>query len=266
MKITVFTSNQPRHLNLIRELSKISEKCYAIMEVNTIFPGKINDFFKSSEIFQKYFYNVMEAEKKIFGEVEFLNEVNNIVIKAGDLSNMNRSILGPALNSDVYIVFGSSYIKGWLADFLIENDALNIHMGISPYYRGSSCNFWSLYDNNPHLSGATIHMLSKGLDSGGILYHIAPVLHNCSTVFDFTMMTVKSAHSSLIKKIKTGEIKKLKPVMQDKSLEIRYTRNKDFNDEVTEEFLERNMDLVQIANLIENKKGGVELIRPFYLE
>ena len=33
-------------------------------------------------------------------------------------------------------------------------------MGVSPYYRGCDCNFWALYDNNPHLVGATIHICS----------------------------------------------------------------------------------------------------------
>ena len=75
------------------------------------------------------------------------------------------------LKSDLYIFFGSSYIKGPLVNFLIKKKAINIHMGISPYYRGADCNFWAMYDGNSHLVGATIHMLSKGLDSGAILYH-----------------------------------------------------------------------------------------------
>ena len=42
--ITVFTSNQPRHLGLIIELSKIYDKVYAIIECNTIKPGEVKDF------------------------------------------------------------------------------------------------------------------------------------------------------------------------------------------------------------------------------
>ena len=75
------------------------------------------------------------------------------------------------LDSDLYIIFGSSFIKGDLIDFLIEKKAINIHMGVSPYYRGADCNFWALNDNNPHLVGATIHLISKNLDSGPILFH-----------------------------------------------------------------------------------------------
>ena len=38
--ITVFTSNQPRHVSLIKELSKVCDKVFAIIESNTVHPGK----------------------------------------------------------------------------------------------------------------------------------------------------------------------------------------------------------------------------------
>ena len=77
--------------------------------------------------------------------------IKTFAIKFGDLNKLKKSHLNQALDSDFYIVFGSSFIKGWLIEFLIEKKAINIHMGVSPYYRGSSCNFWALYDNNPSL-------------------------------------------------------------------------------------------------------------------
>ena len=70
-------------------------------------------------------------------------------------------------------------------------------MGVSPYYRGADCNFWALYDNNPHYVGATIHLLSKGLDSGPILYHA--LSNRKENVFEYSMSTVVSAFHSLKK-------------------------------------------------------------------
>ena len=58
MTITIFTSNQPRHLSLIRDLSKISKKVYAIIEVSTVFPGEVKDFYNNSPIMNKYFQKV----------------------------------------------------------------------------------------------------------------------------------------------------------------------------------------------------------------
>ena len=47
------------------------------------------------------------------------------------------NLLSDFLKSDVYVVFGSSYIKGELVDFLVKQKAINIHAGVSPYYRGT---------------------------------------------------------------------------------------------------------------------------------
>lgn len=237
MNITVFTSNQPRHINLIRALSKICSRVFAVQECNTVFPGEVKDFFDNSPVMQTYFNKVRESEQKIFGSVSFLTDnVEHLALKSGDLNRLSREILAPALSSDVYIVFGASYIKGWLVDYLIERKAINIHMGVSPYYRGSSCNFWAAYDGHPELVGATIHLLGKGLDSGDMLYHALPKPEFIQP-FDLGMKAVKAAQESLTERISTGEIFDYKSVVQDAKKEYRYTRNKDFNDSVAEEYL-----------------------------
>lgn len=266
MKITVFTSNQPRHIHLINSLAAISDECNAIMEVNTVFPGQVDDFYKKSSTMQKYFSHVIESEKKLFGEISFLNKsVNNMVIRNGDLNKLTKSMLDPALNADIYVVFGSSYIKGWLIEYLVENNALNIHMGMSPYYRGSSCNFWAIYDSNPHLMGATIHMLSKGLDSGEILYQVMPTTENCKNPFDFTMTSVLSAHKSIVQRIETKEIFDYEPTKQNRSLEIRYSKNSDFTDEIAKTFLDRKLSISEIQYLIDKNLNYTEYINPFKL-
>ena len=242
MKVTVFSSNQPRHLNLVKELSKIVENVYFISEVNTVFPGKVNDFFRKTDVMQKYFHNVMNSEAKIFETIKFLPlNVRTLLIKSGDLNMLPKEILADSLDSDLYIIFGSSFIKGWLVDYLIEKRAINIHMGLSPYYRGSSCNFWAMYDQKPEYVGATIHRLSKGLDSGDMFFHCLPNMKNINNPFDFTMQSVKVAHSAIIEKIKTNEILSMKSIKQNGLKEIRYTKNKEFTDDVAEEFMNRTV-------------------------
>jgi folate-dependent phosphoribosylglycinamide formyltransferase PurN len=244
MKVTIFSSNQPRHLNIVREFSKIADKVLFVSEVNTVFPGRISDFFQKSEVMQTYFTNVIQSEKKIFGDIGFLpTNVSTLSIKSGDLNGLNRDQLGEALSSDVYIVFGASYIKGWLIDFLVDKKAINIHMGLSPYYRGSSCNFWALYDGRPSYVGATVHMLSKGLDSGDMLFHCIPKLSDSDSPFDFTMRSVSVAQKGLVEKVKDGQLFLMSSVKQDRKLEVRYTRNNEFTDEVAKEFLDRKIDL-----------------------
>ena len=243
MKVTIFTSNQTRHAYLINSIAAVADETYVVQECNTIFPGQVEDFFKKSQVMQEYFYMVQNAQSKIFGISNLLDKnIRVLSMKLHDLKFIKNEQLAPVLKSDLYIVFGASYIKGWLIDFLVNKQAINIHMGISPYYRGSSCNFWALKDNNLGHVGATIHYLSKGLDSGNMLYHCLPKLVKENNLFDFSMRAVKVAHDSLVKKISNNEIKKISPVKQDKSLEISYTRNSDFTDNVAKNFLKRNKE------------------------
>jgi hypothetical protein len=261
MKITVFTSNQPRHLALVNRVAKVSEMTFAVLECNTVFPGKIKDFYRSSPQMKDYFANVISAEQKIFDQVSFLDEnVRTLSVKSGDLNLLDRMQLELSLDSDLYIVFGASFIKGWLIKFLVENRALNIHMGLSPYYRGSSCNFWALYDNRPEYVGATIHLLSEGLDSGPILYHAVPN-PNCDNIFDFTMSAVDVAQLSLVRKIRSGEIRSLQPEIQRKIDELRYTRNDEFNDQISKEFLSRQIDMRSIREHMQST-AYPKLVRP----
>lgn len=263
MKITVFTSNQPRHLALVNKLASVSDTTYAILECNTVFPGKVQDFYNKSDVMKRYFENVMEAEKSLYGDISFSRKnVRTLSIKSGDLNLLSKAQLEEALSSDLFVVFGASYIKGWLIDYLVSHKAINIHMGISPYYRGSSCNFWALYDDNPEYVGSTIHLLSKGLDSGPMLYHAIPRLEN-STPFEFTMKSVEAAQQSLVERISNKQIFDFIPHSQDKKQEVRYTKNSDFTDSIAEEFLNRDSKNSDLAMLL-TEAAKPELLSPFY--
>jgi len=260
MKITLFTSNKNRHNYLINLLANISDELFVIQECGTIYPGIIPWHYPVSKIMKEYFEKVQEAQLKLFGNSYVKNRKGNIrtfPMLLGDLNKCSLDFLSDFLKSDIYVVFGSSYIKGDLIDFLVKKKAINIHMGVSPYYRGGDCNFWALFDDNPHLVGATIHLLSKGLDSGPMLYH---AMSNIKTnPFEYTMSTVKSAFYSIAERIENNSIFKIEPLIQDKNNEIRYSKRVDFNEEVVKEYFKKNIDL-------ESKKFEISLLKdPFFL-
>ncbi len=238
MKLTIFTSNHPRHNYLIELLSSSCTELFVIQESKK----KINS---GSNLFtiNKYFENVKKSEIKYFGD-NFNFKNKNIYIKkieANMLSKINLENINNFLKSDLYIVFGSSFIKDDLIEFLIENKAINIHMGISPFYRGSGCNFWAMYDDNPHLVGATIHYISKELDGGDILYHAISNLKN--DIYDYPMSTVMSAFESLNYKIKSKKIFKLNTITQDNNKLKRLSKNKDFNEKIVSNFFSKKINL-----------------------
>jgi hypothetical protein len=260
MKVTLFTSNNHRHNYLINLLSNYCDELCVVQECKTLFTGKNDERYQNKNIIEKYFLNVLEAQNKIFKK-EFVNKNNKNIktlpILFDELNKLPFTYLDNFLNSDIYVVFGSSYIKGQLLDFLMKQNAINIHAGVSPYYKGTDCNFWALYDNNPHLVGSTIHLLSKGLDNGPILYH---AMSNLKTnPFEYTMSTLKSAFQSIAEKIKDGSILKIKPIVQDKINQIRYSKKNDFSEEVVKKYFEKKV------NLNSKKFDNSFLKDPFFL-
>ena len=242
MKITVLTSNKSRHNYLVNKLSNVCEKLFVIQENSTIFPGVNPGRNKQSNTMKKYFQKVNNAQNFFFYDHKFLKLKKNcklLSLQMGDVNNIKLKDYKSFFQSNLYIVFGTSFIKGKILNFLKKNKAINLHMGLSPYYRGTDCNFWALYDKNLDKVGATTHLLNEDLDAGKILYVTKTLKKKDS--FKFTMSAVKLAVDTLVKKIKSREILKLKSIRQDKSLEIRFSNKRDFTDKVIKTFLKNRI-------------------------
>ena len=238
MKVGLFTGNQPRHLSLAAKLAEVVDSVHVVQECVTVFPGQVDDFYKKTAVMQDYFRRVLEAERSVFGKIGFLPaNVHQLALRVGDVSMVDLDILAPVLSSDIIVVFGASWIRSPLIEKLVERNTINIHMGLSPWYRGSSCNFWALYDGHPEMVGATIHRLSRGLDSGPMLFHALPRPAPVDA-FLLGMRAVQAAHQGLVTHIADGSLLHLPCQKQDPSLEVRYTRNAHFTDEAAQDYLE----------------------------
>ena len=241
MTVTVFTRDSARHIALVNKLATVTNAVHAVIESS---PPSVHAPPKSP-VMTEYFSRVQQAEDHIFGSsITLDSRVNTQLIAPGQLNQLAPQQLQAALETDYVVVFGSSYIKGWLADALIAKNAVNLHMGISPQYRGSACNFWALFDNNPQFVGATIHRLAKGLDTGSVIQHVHPEFTG-QNLFHFSMQAVASGHDSLAALILNNKLQSVIPEPQDQQLEIRYSKNADFTDEVAASFLKRVDDLTE---------------------
>ncbi len=69
----------------------------------------------------------------------------------------------------VIVVYGTMLIRDHIAD-LASICTLNMHTGLSPYYRGDSTLFWPIYYNQKDKLGVTVHELVSEVDGGGIVY------------------------------------------------------------------------------------------------
>ncbi len=68
---------------------------------------------------------------------------------------------------DLLLDHGTSIVK----DKILSKAplALNLHWGLSPFYRGTHCTEWALVNWDPYNIGVTIHRLTRKIDGGDLL-------------------------------------------------------------------------------------------------
>lgn len=72
------------------------------------------------------------------------------------------------LKPDLIIINGTRILPNTLIAS-ISCPLVNIHVGITPQYRGVHGGYWALKEGNPHLYGVTLHDVDKGIDTGQII-------------------------------------------------------------------------------------------------
>jgi len=72
------------------------------------------------------------------------------------------------LNPEIIIVNGTRIIS---KKILQSTPAVfvNMHIGITPNYRGSHGGYWAMYNNDAAHFGTTIHLIDTGVDTGAVI-------------------------------------------------------------------------------------------------
>lgn len=234
MKVVVFTSSGLRHKYLVNQLISSGHSVEVFKE--NIPPKTVSGSTLDTEELIEYFKYVSDSEKKVFSiDKEGLKQAKFYEIEFGTLSSISLNDYIDSGQVDLYLVFGSSWIKEPLINDLIANKSINLHMGVSPYFRGTACNFWAQKDGYNSLIGGTIHYLDEGLDSGAIIKQVTLPSGEYDR-FDAGMLAVKYTIDYLVKHI--DKLKALESYIQDKKKTIRYSRKKEFTSEIARVFLE----------------------------
>lgn len=74
---------------------------------------------------------------------------------------------------EAVVIYGTGMIKSPLLE-AYGGRMINLHLGLSPYYRGTATNFYPLLNDEPEYVGATIHLIDPGIDTGPIIHHARP--------------------------------------------------------------------------------------------
>ncbi len=180
MKIGILTGADVRHryfVNALRTDFAVSAVCYqdtGYVPAETA-AGELDE--ETARIVKHHFDERRRQEQVFFGrDAEFVTESPECGVRRVDRRTLSTDDTLRFLQRrgvDAVAVYGTNLIKSPLLE-AFAGRMLNMHLGLSPYYRGTATNFYPLLNDEPEYVGATIHLIDAGIDSGPIVRHARP--------------------------------------------------------------------------------------------
>jgi methionyl-tRNA formyltransferase len=173
---------------LARQLSTVCELAGLVRESKP--PVSRKETVLQDSVVVEYFRDRTDRESFYFRSGDNIeNSVPCLDLSWGESNSDSVMDFIDAYNPDVIVVFGSSLIKEPLIK-RFQGRMINMHLGLSPYYRGSSTNFWPLVDGKPECVGVTLHHVTKKIDGGMIILQARPVMAVNDTSHDIGCKTI----------------------------------------------------------------------------
>ena len=201
-KLIAITGNQLSHKYFINQLNKHFNLSAVFIEH---FEYPIPKFKTEDEekVWNEFFFLRKKTEDSLLhfsSSNSTLNRPMFFNIEKGALNNNETLQSISSFNPTKIIIFGTSLLQAKYLE-LFQNCIFNLHVGLSQYYRGSSCNFWPIYDLRPNLIGATIHFVSAGIDDGKIVMQDKIKLNKYDSEFELMIKPILLGTSLMIKTI-----------------------------------------------------------------
>jgi methionyl-tRNA formyltransferase len=169
-KITLITGSGLSHRYFINRLNReFPIECVFVEEVT--YPNFTASSPKRQEAWEWFFRRRKEYEQNTFANSESWarkNQPTIIPIPTGQLNTTETLTTLQAQQTEIIILFGCSLIGREIMEHF-PNRIINLHVGLSGEYRGSSCNFWPIYDERLDCLGATLLKINAGIDTGEVL-------------------------------------------------------------------------------------------------
>ena len=256
MKLVIFTSNSIRHKFVANSLAKEADDTLVVSECTL--SEMINNKVNTASPIQQHFMLRSETEQKFFeGNNYFIPKTLPLLYKEASLDYTYEIIKN--FEPDLMIVFGSSVLKGPLLS-LIPGRFVNLHLGLSPYYRGSGTNFWPFVNEELEYVGATILHIDPGIDTGDIICHIIPEIKLGDNVHTIGCKVIRESVNGLSKIIEM--VRSNKELKREKQWNVdnpKYYKSADFNESTLKAY-QRNLKNGLIEKFLSSKKHSMKII------
>lgn len=234
LRLGILTSIETRHRYFARALDARLQVASVVYARPTYFPAHVDDSELTDadrSIVARHFVERAEEEEAFFGHnAEFLTGTQTRSILQVGPGQLNTSEVVQSLRTagaNTIAVFGTDLIKPPLLAPQLWT-MINMHLGLSPYYRGTATNFYPLLNGEPEYIGATIHLLDHGIDSGPILEHARPVIEENDRPHSLGCKAIASGIEAMVQvltRLNRGEAVTAVPQWKEPRSKVYYRRD-----------------------------------------
>jgi len=202
MKILFLGGSHPRHLYFANKIHEKFPFYGAIIQMReNLLPKPEPDLEEhDKQNFVRHFSNREKLEQKYFGEQKFPN-CPILKVSKDNLNSKESTTFLNEIKPDLVLIFGCGLIKEPLYSNLPEN-SINLHLGLSPRYRGSATLFWPFYFMEPNFAGSTFHYIVSEPDAGKLIHQSTPKLEVNDTIHDVACKTVIESTKDMFELLK----------------------------------------------------------------
>jgi hypothetical protein len=231
MKVAVLTSTSPRHMYFAARIHQFFEVIGVLAEAKTYQPECAFTTPEEGAVLHRWFAMRSQAEEQFFRSQAggFMETGAQLIeyLPAGGINAPESISRLVEWDPDAVAVFGTSLLRQPLLD-AISGKVLNMHLGLSPYYRGSGTNFWPFYNEELEHIGVTIHLIDLGIDSGPIIHQGRPHIERSDDPHTIGCKAIMVGTDLMIRALKENEQGALRYHMQVRDKGKLYKR-KDFS-------------------------------------
>jgi methionyl-tRNA formyltransferase len=178
LDVLVMTGSKPRHQYFAAELLRHFDRSAMLVERH---PEVTAETYvkQASALMEQHFAAFDRTQSEWFAEpvaaaAPLLQARTVREIEFGTPNATENVAAIRALDPRLIAVHSTSLIKEELIGAFPQR-IINLHAGLSPYYRGSGTNLYPFYYGDLECVGMTVHYLDIGIDSGDIILQGRPV-------------------------------------------------------------------------------------------
>lgn len=251
ISIVIMTGDKLRHKYFVNQLEKEFDVLGVLHEKHKPLP--MSDVFGDEDVILKHSTSRDKKEELYFGRYSDFKISNDKILEVDSgMANSPEAVSWvKALNPDYLILYGTGIIRESLLEYF-QDKVINMHLGLSPYYRGAATNFWPFVLREPECVGATVHLAVLKVDAGPIIGQIRPAMKLSDDSHDIGCNTIIAGTGLMKRCIIEYREGRVSPIAQTHGGKL--FKIKDFNGDAVKKMLE-NFNTGMIGEYLQEKNS-----------